>query len=225
MRGRIAAYLLVICLAASGCSASMPPAESNVAFDSPVEDRPSDEPSGFVFSYRDDMQFPELPTGCEATAVSTLLKMHSHDVSKVDVANAMPKSQWDFVDHFLGDPFDETGRACMAPCAAATANAFTRSGVAAVATKGIPLEGLGADGLLPACVWVTSYMSEPVALRSIGGYTLFRGTHCVVLYRIEDGVAYCLDPLSGIVEYPLELFSKRYEQLGSQAVYITEGAL
>lgn len=29
----------------------------------------------FIFSYNRDMQLPELPTGCEATAISTLLRM------------------------------------------------------------------------------------------------------------------------------------------------------
>ena len=95
----------------------------------------SDEPHAFIFNYQKDMQYPELPTGCEATAVSTLLRMHGYNVSKTDVADAMPKSDWDFVDCFWGDPYKETGGACMSPCAAATANLFIDDGAEAVAVR------------------------------------------------------------------------------------------
>ena len=173
-----------------------------------------------MFNYQEDMQYPELPTGCEATAISTLLRMHGYDVSKTEVADAMPKSETDFVNHFWGDPYSRHGGMCMAPCAAATANLFIDDGAAAVAVKGPSLEELELEGGLPACVWVTIGLDEPVALRSLDGYTCYTASHCVVLRKIEDGLAHCYDPLSGVVEYPLQTFRERYEQLGSQAVFI-----
>ena len=44
-----------------------------------------------------DMQLPELPTGCEATAIATLLRLNGVDASKTDIADVMPKSDTDFV--------------------------------------------------------------------------------------------------------------------------------
>lgn len=183
----------------------------------------SDEPYVFTFNYQKDMQYPELPTGCEATAVSTLLRMNGYPASKTEVADAMPKSDWDFVDHFWGDPYKETGGACMAPCAAATANLFIGDGAEAIAVKGSSLEEIELEGGLPACVWVTIDLEEPTARKTIGRYTFYTPSHCVVLRKIEDGRAYCYDPLSGVIDYPLDLFKKRYEQLGSQAVCIMGG--
>lgn len=179
-----------------------------------------DEGHAFIFNYQKDMQYPELPTGCEATALSTLLRMSGHNASKTEVADAMPKSDWDFVDHFWGDPYSEHGGMCMAPCAAETANLFLDDGTEAVAVIGSSLEELQLEGGLPACVWVTIYMDEPKALRSIGRFTCYSTSHCVVLRKIEDDTAYCYDPLSGVVDYPLALFRQRYEQLGSQAVFL-----
>lgn len=182
-----------------------------------------DEPHTFVFNYQKDMQYPELPTGCEATAVSTLLRMHGYNASKTEVADAMPKSDWDFVDCFWGDPYKETGGACMSPCAAATANMFIEDGAEAVAVRST-LGELDLEGALPACVWVTINLEEPRATRTLNGYTCYTPSHCVVVRKIENGTVYCYDPLSGVVDYPLQLFEKRYEQLGSQAVYINHDA-
>lgn len=183
----------------------------------------NDEPHVFIFNYQKDMQYPELPTGCEATAVSTLLRMYGYNVSKTEVADAMPKSDWDFVDCFWGDPYSEYGGMCMAPCAATTASLFLNDRAKAVAVVGSSLEELQLEGGLPACVWVTINMDEPKALRSSGQFTCYSSSHCVVLRKVENDTAYCYDPLSGVVDYPLELFKKRYEQLGSQAVFIREG--
>lgn len=182
----------------------------------------NDKPHVFIFNYQKDMQYPELPTGCEATAVSTLLRMHGYNVSKTEVADAMPKSDWDFVDCFWGDPYEETGGACMSPCAAATANLFLDDGAEAIAVRST-LGELDLEGGLPACVWVTINLEEPRATRKLNGFTCYTPSHCVVVRKIENGTVYCYDPLSGVVDYPLELFKKRYEQLGSQAVFIREG--
>ncbi len=36
-------------------------------------------------------QFPELPTGCEATALTMLLRYHGVNVSKKDIADTIPR--------------------------------------------------------------------------------------------------------------------------------------
>lgn len=183
----------------------------------------SDKEHSFIFSYNRDMQLPELPTGCEATAISTLLRMHGYPASKTDVADAMPKSSWDFFNCFWGDPYKESGGACMAPCAAATANMFIDDGGKAVALKGATLGEMALEGALPACVWVTIDLAEPYPTRTQGDYTCYVPSHCVTVTEVGyDTVSY-FDPLSGIQQADRHLFETRFKQLGSQAVFILGG--
>ncbi|WP_025021443.1 C39 family peptidase, partial [Ligilactobacillus equi] len=53
-------------------------------------------------------QNPELPTGCEITAVTMMLKYAGQNVNKVQLANEMPRSNnGDY--GFVGNPFSVTG--------------------------------------------------------------------------------------------------------------------
>ena len=174
----------------------------------------------YVFDEKQDLQMPELPTGCEATALGTLLRMNGVNVTKFDVADAMPKSDGsDFVYCFWGNPYSATdGWACMAPCSVITANKFLKnSNKVAVEYTGTDLTDLK----FPSAVWVTMYLNDPLPSNyESNGYRLFRNPHCVVVTRIElDGV-YVIDPLVGEVAYPLERFNIVYKELGCQAVCI-----
>lgn len=179
-----------------------------------------DKPAKYVFDEKQDLQMPELPTGCEATALGTLLRMNGIDVTKFDVADAMPKSDGsDFVYSFWGNPYSATdGWACMAPCSVITANKFLKdTGKAAVECTGTDLTDLK----FPSAVWVTMYLNDPVPSNyESNGYRLFRNPHCVVVERIELDSVYVIDPLVGEVAYPLDRFNNTYKELGCQAVYI-----
>ena len=163
---------------------------------------------------------PELPTGCEATALGTLLRMNGVNVTKFDVADAMPKSNGsDFVYSFWGNPYSAIdGWACMAPCSVITANKFLKdAGKVAIEYTGTDLTDLK----LPSAVWVTMYLNDPVPSNyESNGYRLFRNPHCVVVERIELDSVYVIDPLVGEVAYPLERFNNIYKELGCQAVCI-----
>ena len=53
-------------------------------------------------------QLPELPTGCEITAVTMMLRYAGYDVNKVQLANIMPRSNnGDY--GFVGNPFSPSG--------------------------------------------------------------------------------------------------------------------
>ncbi|MCR1862893.1 C39 family peptidase [Limosilactobacillus reuteri] len=53
-------------------------------------------------------QLPELPTGCEITAVTMMLRYAGYDVNKVQLANIMPRSNnGDY--GFVGNPFSLSG--------------------------------------------------------------------------------------------------------------------
>lgn len=179
-----------------------------------------DKPAKYVFDEKQDLQMPELPTGCEATALGTLLRMNCVNVTKFDVADAMPKSNGsDFVYSFWGNPYSATdGWACMAPCSVITANKFLKdTGKVAVEYTGTDLTDLK----LPSAVWVTMYLNDPVSSNyESNGYRLFRNPHCVVVERIELDSVYVIDPLVGEVAYPLEKFNNIYKELGCQAVCI-----
>ena len=179
-----------------------------------------DKPAKYVFDEKQDLQMPELPTGCEATALGTLLRMNGVNVTKFDVADAMPKSDGsDFVYSFWGNPYSATdGWACMAPCSVITANKFLKnSNKVAVEYTGTDLTDLK----LPSAVWVTMYFNDPVLSNyESNGYRLFRNPHCVVVDRIELDSVYVIDPLVGEVAYPLERFNNVYKELGCQAVCI-----
>ncbi len=53
-------------------------------------------------------QLPELPTGCEITAVTMMLRYAGYNVNKIQLANEMPRSSnGDF--GFVGNPFSPSG--------------------------------------------------------------------------------------------------------------------
>ncbi|WP_462413294.1 C39 family peptidase [Neobacillus sp. Marseille-QA0830] len=54
-------------------------------------------------------QRPELPTGCEITAVTMMLKYKGVEVDKVTLANAMPRNPENPELGYVGDPFTEDG--------------------------------------------------------------------------------------------------------------------
>jgi uncharacterized protein YvpB len=179
-----------------------------------------DRPAKYVFDEKQDLQMPELPTGCEATALGTLLRMNGVNVTKFDVADAMPKSDGsDFVYSFWGNPYSATdGWACMAPCSVITANKFLKD------TNKVAVEYTGTnltDLKFPSAVWVTMYLNDPQPSNyESNGYRLFRNPHCVVVTRIELDSVYVIDPLVGEVAYPFERFNDVYKRLGCQAVCI-----
>lgn len=173
----------------------------------------------YSFDESQDLQLPELPTGCEATALTTLLRMNSIEVAKLEVADAMPKNyDGNFVYSFWGDPYSSTGWACMAPCSVRLANEFLEnSSKEAVELTGIALLDLP----LPSAVWVTIDLGYP---SSAGmwqdGYPLFYNTHCMVVTEIIGDVVKVVDPLVGVAEYEFDNFEYVYNTLGSQAVHI-----
>lgn len=174
--------------------------------------------AGFFFDPANDMQMPELPTGCEATALSTLLRMHGVEAAKTEVADAMPKSDSDFVRSFLGDPYSVNGGCCMSPCVADTATGFlVGRSLLAYQTEGRDL----ADLPTPCVVWVTIDLAEPQGpLKTQGAYEMFYPSHCVTVLGVDDDTVRTIDPLKGYAEYPRDEFERVYNVLGKQAVYI-----
>lgn len=212
----IAASLCTLALAALFVLTSCAPVsidETEKAL--PVEDTPYT----WVLDYNQDMQLPELPTGCEATAASTLLRMSGMYVTKLEVADAMPKSDTDFVYAFLGDPYSYNGWACAPPCIVNTINGFCEieEDYAAVDMTGTAL----ADLPLPAAVWVTIDLVQPAdPVRVVDGYGLYRNSHCMVVRSVTDTGVEVIDPLGGDPTYDRAKLESIYDAMGRQAVYV-----
>lgn len=191
----------------------------DITFDEAIKD-PSAYQEDFVFNYSSDMQLPELPTGCEATAASTLLRMNGVDVSKTEFADKMPKGDGsDFVHEFWGDPYSESGWAIMAPGIVDTIKMFIPLELTVVDLTGTPLTYLPT----PCEVWVTIDLDKGTkSTYTQDGYTLLYQSHAVVLTYVDDAVVRCYDPLNGPSEYPFSKFDRAYLANGKQAVYICD---
>ncbi|GBG94717.1 hypothetical protein LFYK43_11760 [Ligilactobacillus salitolerans] len=60
-------------------------------------------------------QMPELPTGCEITAITMMLRYAGSLVKKTDLAREMPYDDHDCNKGFVGDPFTEHGNSIYPP--------------------------------------------------------------------------------------------------------------
>lgn len=209
------ALAMCLALALSGCTQAQ--ADGERLTDSLDA---KDKPLGaevYVFDPGQDLQLPELPTGCEATATATLLRMHGISATKTEVADAMPKSDIDFVHSFLGDPYKPTGGCCMALCSAETARPFLAgTGLTCYQVEGLPLIDLPK----PCVIWATIDLAEPQAIKQQGAYTMYYPSHCIVVTSISGGYAQCIDPLVGRVDYPLDRLVDVYQKVGTQAIYV-----
>lgn len=168
-----------------------------------------------------DMQLPELPTGCEATALATDLRMMGVPVDKTEVAEAIPRTDdpSEAAFAFVGDPSTKEGWTCLAPCLVETANKLVPSQRVAVDLTGTDLMDLPC----PCVVYVTVDMSTATGSGELcGDHELLRNTHCVVLTAIDGETACYVDPLRGSARCPLPEFNRAYVANGSQAVYVCE---
>lgn len=185
-------------------------------------------------------QYPELPTGCEATAAAMVLQFYGETVSPAEVAGEWLSCDNFFLDVegvlygpdpqavFVGDPFSAYAYGCFAPviveavqthstvCTAHTVTADTLEILCRdYADKGIPL-----------LIWATTDM-KPV--QAGGHWKLSDGTdfvwpageHCLVLTGCTEDSFRFHDPGSGTaVTYEKALCESRFQELGQQAVLI-----
>lgn len=186
-------------------------------------------------------QYPELPTGCEATAATMVLQYYGEDVSAGVFAREWLFCCNDFYwqggrlygpdprEVFVGDPFSENSYGCFAM---PIVNAVNGNSVRCVAhvIEGECLQTLCetyvATGV-PLLIWATMEMREASAgdrwlLPDGEQFTWIAGEHCLVLVGYDDTQYYFNDPRTGTtVVYERRVAQRRFEELGSQAVVIT----
>ena len=193
-------------------------------------------PSSYQLDVTYISQLPELPTGCEVTALTTVLNYLGYDVDKCDMAdNYMPKGNIYYTDPdyaFMGDPHDYIkGWGCFAPAIVTTAtNYFNTIGSnkdIALNISGIDLDTLCRgiyDFQRPAIIWASNDMHPITKGKSwyVNGkkITWRNYNHCLVLIGWDEENYIVSDPLKGIVSYNKELFNQRYEENQKNVVFI-----
>ncbi len=198
-----------------------------------------------IISVANISQNPELPTGCEVTALTILLNHLGFNANKLDLArNYLPKQDFywkngvyygaDFRTTFAGNPESEYSYGCYAPCIVITANKYLNS--IGVNNTALNISGTDFDNLLgeyidnntPFLIWITSGNLHESSLTSVwttpqGEKVQWRAyEHCVVLtgYDLDKELIYVSDPLYNNISYDYNKIKLRYNEMGKQAVCI-----
>ncbi|WBY63792.1 C39 family peptidase [Thermocaproicibacter melissae] len=216
---------------------------SNKEESTPVSSEPKaitthhDAPDGkYYIEMKNILQKPELPTGCEATALAIVLNYLGFSADKCDIVdNYLPKtnSMCSLNNFFIGNPYSKSGLGCYAPVIVKTADSYlSRAGSQYRAQL---LTGSDPETLywyvsqnVPVMCWVTIGMVKPKVgavwtAKDTGEKMQFmENEHCTVLvgYNSTKGTVMLNDPWKGKVTYSMSLFEKRYRELGKQAVII-----
>lgn len=182
------------------------------------------------------MQNPELPTGCEITALTQTLNFLGFDVDKVTMCdkymNIDMNGEYTMNQCYIGDPKSYTGFGCSSPVICKSAKRFFR--VQKSDCYPVDLTGTDFQELFyqveqgrPVVVWATMYLMDTkpeYVYTAKNGEEMWFCTyqHCLTLYGydLDEGIVYLADPLVGNTTYPLERFEKIYDILGKQAVVI-----
>ncbi|MDY3919850.1 MAG: C39 family peptidase [Candidatus Limivivens sp.] len=181
------------------------------------------------------LQNPELPTGCESVALTSVLNYWGYPIAKTRLVDEyLIFSEDNFACGYVGDPYSDYGAGIYAPGLTDTANAFLEdqgSELEARDISGTDFEKLYdyVEAGYPVIVWNTMYMGEPMGTDSFCEYNgveyeWFNNEHCVVLmgFHKDSNEVVVNDPLEGILERNADTFEAVYNRLGQQAVLIRE---
>ena len=191
-------------------------------------------------------QYPELPTGCEITAMTMVLNYYGYNVDKVTMAlDYMPKIQAEFYrgedgrlmgpdleNFFVGDPTEETGYICGTGAIVTAANAYLTdvgSDMTAVAMKNAQPEELYdlIDQGTPVVIWCTINMEDRAETdswyREDGTYMEWStNDHGAVLIGYDEDTVTVADPIYSRITVSRVQFAKIFAERGGQCVILTE---
>ena len=191
-------------------------------------------------------QYPELPTGCEITAMTMVMNYYGYQVNKVTMAlDYMPKVQAEFYrsedgrlmgpdleNFFVGDPTEETGYICGTGAIVTAANAYLTdvgSDMTAVAMKNAQPEELYdlIDQGTPVVIWCTINMEDRAETdswyREDGTYMEWStNDHGAVLIGYDEDTVTVADPIYSRITDSRVQFEKIFAERGGQCVILTE---
>ena len=189
-------------------------------------------------------QYPELPTGCEITAMTMVLNYYGYNVDKVTMAlDYMPKVQAEFYrsedgrlmgpdleNYFVGDPTEETGYICGTGAIVTAANAYLTdvgSDMTAVAMKNAQPEELYdlIDQGTPVVIWCTINMEDRAETdgwyREDGTYMEWStNDHGAVLIGYDEDTVTVADPIYSRITVSRDQFEKVFAERGGQCVIL-----
>ncbi len=189
------------------------------------------------------LQNPELPTGCEITALTMVLCYYGFDADKITMASEyLPTAETifyygsnglkygpDMNEYFVGDPFS-SGYICGTPAIVTAADTYLED--AGSSMRANDLTGISFDDLyltvsqdIPVVVWVTIDMET--RLTPEGWYTeegkwveWSSNDHGAVLIGYTEDTVTIADPISGLVEYDKDSFESVFASRGNQCVIL-----
>lgn len=191
-------------------------------------------------------QYPELPTGCEITAMTMVLNYYGYNVDKVTMAlDYMPKVQAEFYrsedgrlmgpdleNFFVGDPTEETGYICGTGAIVTAANRYLAdvgSDLTAAAMKNVQPEKLYdlIDQGTPVVIWCTINMEDRAETdgwyREDGTYMEWStNDHGAVLIGYDEDTVTVADPIYSRITVSRAQFEKIFAERGGQCVILTE---
>lgn len=191
-------------------------------------------------------QTPQLPTGCEITALTMVLQYYGLNAEKeVMAADYLPTSPStnrytgsdgrvygiDLDAYFVGSPFDDSGIICGPQAIVTAANEYLEdqgSSLRAVDRTGATPEELYAlvEQNTPVVVWVTIGMTPRQEARAgwyteSGKYVDWTGNdHGAVLVGYTDTTVWMADPLAGLTEYDREAFESVFASRSNRCVIL-----
>lgn len=191
------------------------------------------------------LQTPELPTGCEITALTMTLNYYGLHADKIQMAAqylpAVPAEFYqgedsllygpDLNQYFVGNPASGDGYICGTKAICTAADRYLlkkKSRLRAEDKTGASPEELyrWVSGDTPVVVWVTINMEE--RLKPEGWYTekgeyvnWAANDHGAVLIGYNEDTVLIADPIAGRAEYDKKAFEEVFESRGSQCVILS----
>lgn len=189
-------------------------------------------------------QMPELPTGCEITALTMVLNYYGMEADKVEMATKYLPTQElnlyygsdgrlygnDLNQYFIGNPTTENGYVFGTGAIVTAANAYLQdqgSDLTAVDYTGADVDTLYeiVSQDIPVVVWVTISMTdrgETEGWYTRSGEYVDWSTydHGAVLIGYTQDTVTIADPISGKMEYSREDFERVFASRGNQCVVL-----
>lgn len=181
-------------------------------------------------------QLPELPTGCEITALTMTLNYYGYNIDKITLADNYLEKGTIGIDSykkvFLGDPHNKNAYGCFAPVIVDSANKYLieqQSTLHAFDLTGLELNELFEEIRYgnPIIIWgslnpniTIQYNKTWVVDSEILKWPA--NEHCMVLtgFDLDNNTVTICDPLKGVCVYDYNAFLEYYVELGRQAVIL-----
>lgn len=169
-------------------------------------------------------QSPELPQGCEITALTAAMNYMGYNVDKCDMADIyLPKSKElsaNPEEYYLRNP-RTNGFYCFAPVLVKTIERYNQANKTGInvtdltGSEATELYGYIDEGI-PVVVWGTLRWNPPY--RYDNG--LYGNLHCMVLSGYTNGKVFITDSIYGDTKIDRSVFEKVWKQMGSRAVVV-----